>query len=412
MKTLLTAYLFIFSVHFVFAQNYLVWDKTGINSTYGESLFTLNQVIHNAKDNVLKPKLFTEDTPGKKIAGIGYRFSKFIILDFQLDALTALIQHEAFGHGFYYREYGYKDNFYHISLAPPFGKGNGIARKGRLETPRVIGRHENISIEYGGAESCNVMSNIILKKWMLAGEMEFDETILFIGTNHNTSGYILGSDYDDKIKGDMLDYLTKINQYHGFTDVDDYPLTLKYLKRRAWIEILNPINLYTSFLYTWKYIGKGEKSVKMPFIKILGYQYFPNFDLNLNPFGSELVVTNFLRNDRNLITGEIRIGDNKLAKSLGGGLGYSQIWSNRPFQFDASLDLWNQDELELGGESLKLTEASLGGAARFGANIRLLNGDKPIYFHTQLGYKTSGYLHGQFLREGLIWRIGLSFNEL
>lgn len=250
----------------------------------------------------------------------------------------------------------------------------------------------------------------VLKKWMMAGKMQQSEIILFMAGYHDLTQYIIVSNYDHEIKGDMLSYLEAINEYHGYYGEENYPLNIEYLRRRIWIKLLNPINLFVAYFYSVKYIGKGEESIKVPFVKILGCQYLPSINLNINPFGSELVLTNFFRNDRHLISGEIRIGDNKLASSYGGGLSYSQIWSGRPFQFDSNLDVWKQGELELGGEKRNMSAPGWGGAVRFGANFRLLGGEKPVYGHVQLGYKTGGYLHGQFLKEGLIWRFGLAIN--
>ena len=89
-------------------------------------------------DRYLKPRWFEEDKKSRKAIGIFYRLSKTVLLDNVIDHLAILTQHEVFGHGSRYREFGYKNNSYSLSLFPPYQPVeelpfNAHKRKRRLE---------------------------------------------------------------------------------------------------------------------------------------------------------------------------------------------------------------------------------------------------------------------------------------
>ncbi len=95
-----------------------------------ENLIAFQYGTSSMLDRYLKPRWFEEDKKSRKAIGIFYRLSKTVLLDNVIDHLAILTQHEVFGHGSRYREFGYKNNSYSLSLFPPYGNGNGYAISG------------------------------------------------------------------------------------------------------------------------------------------------------------------------------------------------------------------------------------------------------------------------------------------
>jgi hypothetical protein len=83
--------------------NCLVFDKDQSQRFGAENGITLHKSLYEKSDEFIPLKCKDENTFWKKNSGIGYRFMKVALLHAQVDWLTFLVQHEAFGHGARYR---------------------------------------------------------------------------------------------------------------------------------------------------------------------------------------------------------------------------------------------------------------------------------------------------------------------
>ncbi len=402
--------LLLFIVNIGESQNYLIWDNNFSNKAFGENLLSMNRLVHDAEAKIFKAKLFPEDNFMRKTGGIGYRFAKSILFDLPIDYFTGLAQHEVFGHGFYYRAYGFEENKFYMTPPPPYGAGGGSARRGTNKKNRQLSTHESLSIDYGGVEAGAVMATSIQEKWLASGKVNTQQCLLFFTAYYQMAGYILNTDYNkEEPSHDIKNYLAGINTYYGYPQLADYRLDIEYLKRRMIVKLANPMNILALYAYFKKYGFDGEPEMEFPFIKLLGWKYFPSIDWNLNPFGSEMVLTQYLKNERMLFSGEFRLGDNKLNKFWGAGIGFSQIQFNRSWYLEGKLDFWNQPSLELGGDRITMTKKGFGAGLKVAAHYRIFKENTPVFAFTELGYKTNGYLFGELLKSGSIVRIGLSF---
>ena len=102
-------------------------------------------------------------------------------------------------------------------------------------------------------------------------------------------------------------------------------------------------------------------------------------------------------------------GDKKLANYWGFGISFRNK-VNDQITFTGEYDLWNQPTMDLGGSQTFNTTAGLGTRISLITNYQVKN--LPIGIHTQIGYKTTGYLEGEQLDEGWILRIGLMFKDV
>ena len=67
--------------------------------------------------------------------------------------------------------------------------------------------------------------------------------------------------------------------------------------------------------------------------------------------------------------------------------------------------------MELGGSEITESAGGLGFSASSTFLFNVIKGQNPFSIYTQLGYKTTGFLEGEMLSDGLILRLGLSFRK-
>jgi hypothetical protein len=82
---------------------------------------------------------------------------------------------------------------------------------------------------------------------------------------------------------------------------------------------------------------------------------------------------------------------------------------------DFHIDLWDQPSLMLGGEerfnSIN-TKGGFGGMAKLNFKIKVGDLKNNVHLAGQIGYKTNGYIEGEPLQKGLIFRGGIAYDLL
>ncbi|MFP4081137.1 MAG: hypothetical protein ACLFVG_00110 [Candidatus Aminicenantes bacterium] len=391
----------------------LLLDKTGSSKAGAHCIIAAHRGIYGLENRFLNIKWTDEDNFTEKAAGISFRLGKTILLDNVLDHLSFLIQHEVFGHGARYREFGYKNNSYRLNLLFPYGNGKGWAIRGRPEVNRKISPHENMASIIGGSESNTVLSNILRFKWLQRGKMNYRETILYLFSANDLGMYILRTKYNlrGEAGNDVLSYLTAINTYQGYPHGVGYKLTLDRLAGQAFINMLNPFNYFSVYAYFYTYLWSGEENFNIPMIHIGNMRYIPSFRLGLSPFGSEFYFENFFALSSAVIHVYFRYGDPTFHKFWGLGLHGLNLMQDDNLTIHAQVDLWDQPSLLLGGETVKPGPSGLGGALMATLFYKLAGAGSRFQLAAQIGYKTAGFLEGENLRAGFIARLGLSLIE-
>lgn len=416
MKPFILLTIFLFFATKVDAQTqYLLIGDQKLSSIAGaEDLITIHKGLYTIENNYLKPTLFEEHKWHKKILGISYRLTKTALLDYPLDYIFYLLQHEIYGHGAKYREYGFIDNRYTINIGWPYGSGGGRASIGNQKnwTYREFSIHEFEAIYFGGIEANTVLSKTLMTKWLLNGTINYRETLLYLRTFHNISTYILNTkDEYSTNPNDILYYLLYLNRDNGMIGVDNYLFTLKDLRKQLIINAFDPFQYFAVYTYLKSYVWSGKEEQKLPMIPIGKLKYLPSFHLGLTPFGSEFYFENYLSLDDKLFTGYYRQGDNTFHRFWGAGIKSFNLLNNKYFYFNTSIDFWEQPGLKIGGDSVVQTNGGFGGAINGTFIFKTLKKPRPVNIYIQIGYKTFGYLEGEKLSEGLIIRLGLSFEE-
>jgi len=409
MKKLLLLSL-IFTPLFVSSQSryYLIYDKTKSATMGAELLSTAHFMFSTVEGQYLKPKLFKEKKWTGKALNVGYRLSKTVIIDKTMADFWRVFQHEVFGHGARAREYGYFESRYTIY----FPQGGGSIYYGSVSNGRRLSEEESILRTTGGVESTMLLANALRNKWLQSGQISSSETYLYAHAFIDQASYIRSIEEEGNSSlHDMYKYYWMINTLHGY-GLEQTPFTVEYLKKRAWINYANPLRYYALWVLLKEYIWDGEESADLPMIPIGKYEYLPLFRMGLSPFGTEIYIEHFLRTDQSVSSLYARIGDNFFGQHWGGGISKTNVVNNNWMSLDATLDFWRQPDMILGGEELEEKEAGLGGAIRLGLAIKLAEGDRPIHLYSTFGYKTAGYLEGEYFKDGLFIRAGLRLLKL
>lgn len=389
----------------------LLFDRTYSSIMGAHNIVTLHRGIYGLESRILKTSWFDESNFGKKAAGLSYRLAKTILVDNVLDHLSFLAQHEVFGHGARYREFGFIDNEFTLNLPPPYGDGKGWSRTGYLDEGRALSYHERLLMVSGGVESNTILSGILRDNWLQRGSIHYRESILYLLAANDLSAYILRTKYGlrDESGNDILNYLKLINAREGHLLEREDKLTLDDLAARAWISILNPFQYYSLYTYFKTYLWSGDESFSFPMFRFWGIRYLPCFRMGLTPFGPELYWESFVATQDRIFEAYFRYGDPTFHEFWGLGVSVTDLIRSRRISIHARVDMWDQPSLLLGGERIGETRGGLGVAVRGTIYYRISRDKSLLHLTAELGYKTAGYLEGEHLSGGPIIRLGISF---
>jgi len=399
------------------ARYRLLLDGSLSPVTGAHAVLSLHRGLYRLEDRYLGTRWFDERNPGLKIAGVSIRLVKTIGLDYVADYMGFLVQHEFFGHGARYREFGFTENRFSLHFPPPFGDGEGWAFRGRPAEGRRLSSHEHLTMISGGSEANTVLSLHLRGNWLHRGDIHYRESLLYLFTSNDLAAYILRTKAGlrKEAGNDILAYLRALNGLEGYPSEADYRLSVDDLARAAWINLLNPFPYFALYAFFKSYLWSGEENFRFPMIRVgRSGGYLPAFRMGLTPFGPELFWEN-LYADRK--TGGVygltfRYGMPAFHDFWGFGVEAEVQPRGRLFIVGARLDVWNQPALTLGGESLESGKAGWGGAVIGRLFYRVLGERSLLHLAAELGYKTSGYLEGERLSGGWILRVGLGFSGL
>ncbi len=378
------------------------------------NLLAVRRGVCLLESRFMKSRWFPEDSPGKKAAGMTYRLTKTVLVDNVVDHLAILIQHEVFGHGSRFREFGYSGSSYSLNLVPPYGSGRGTAYFGRSDPNRSETVHEEIAMRSGGSEANAVLAKSVLMKWMRCGQIPARETLLYLFAANDLSWYILRTRLGRNIRSgnDVNNFLRLVNRSEGYPFQNDYRLTLGSLAKQNAIHFLDPFQYVSLFTYLVTYVWSGEEERGLPMLRIGNIGYMPSFRLGLAPWGSEAYFENYVATSQRVVNFYFRRGFGTFHRFGGFGVQAISLMQSRRFSLDSGVDLWHQPRLLLGGTEAKSTRGGMGVALSGTCYYRLSQKKPVIDLTVEMGYKTAGFLQGEQLRSGWIGRVGIGFVEM
>lgn len=387
-------------------------DATRSSATGAENLLALHRSIFALEDRLLRPRLFDEGTAGRKTAGILYRLGKTVLLDNAIDQVAVLTQHEVFGHGARFREFGYTDISYRLSLFPPYGKGSGSASasfgRGRRTT-----RHERIGVTSGGSEANTILAKAIRSKWLQrGGAVKSRELIVYLSSSLDLTWYILRTRFRSRSSpgNDVANYLRDLNLLEGYSP-SEYKLTLEQLSAHTMVGLLNPSVLWSMYAYSVSYLYRGSGQTEHPMFRIGAARYLPSFRLGLTPHGPEVIFENLILHSGRVSNLFVRYGIPSFHNFGGIGVAVDNLASWKGLVVSPRVELWHQPPLMLGGERLRTGRSGLGGGvwAKFDYQVAA-TGHRPG-IRLEIGCKTDGFSEGELLGRGFTLRLGMSIAE-
>ena len=338
------------------------------------------------------------------------RFSEMFLVWNPINYTTMVTQHEVFGHGYRVRsmrDTGAEVTHYKIGVPPPYGPGGGYTEYRWVPSGTSVFQLSNINT--AGVEATAILANRLRMQWVSEQKILPAQASLYFYTQHDLSHYVLVTKKDDS--GDIAEYIALMNQIYGGNR-----LSHKALKHQVYANLLDPFTYYA--LYSqWRYISQG-KDTSIPMIPIGSYKYLPSFRLGLSPFGTEYYLENFLVKDYSPLYLYLRGGSFAGHHYSGVGIEYPDLWKIHSWSFGVRSDVWLQPNVDFGDSqynsqqlldnewrSIKLKGSRLGSSCSVICQKEVWENGA---FFMQLGGKTKGYLPGENLDGGMIFRVGLT----
>ncbi|MEI6851249.1 MAG: hypothetical protein WCL06_00340 [Bacteroidota bacterium] len=393
----------------------LVFDGKQSETFGSYNLITAHHVLYGFEDRYLPDTLLRRNTFLKRSVNFSYRLVKLFFLDAQLDGLIALTQHEVFGHGARFREYGFKKNSFNLNLYPPFGDGSGFAQRGTLQAGLKWPTYqENIAVNTSGVQAEMLLANDLTAEMLLNDTLQYRQGLLFLISQNSEMLYLwmtrLQSPSKIKPGNDMANYISSVNYFYGRGINNLYDI--KALSEQSLISTANPMQAYAIYSIVYSYLIKGQKGMyRIPMIPLgKKLRYLPAFNFSLTPFGSQFHFVNYFRYKKMLLSCDIHVGDNRYKDFYGiTAKGYNLI-DKRWITLNVQADFWNQPRLELEDYALPSSVNLPGGAIKASVMLRPIKLPHKLGLFIEAGYKTKGYMDGEYLAETLLLRYGLSLH--
>ncbi len=392
------------------ADHRVTFDASGSEVMGAANLATLHFALYTLQDRHLPDTLGSEERVGGRLLGMGYRTARTLLLDLQLDFLIVLAQHEVFGHGARYREFGYRDNSFNLTLLPPFGQGSGYARTGFLRPGERITPHERLAMNFGGSVGNQVLAADMADRMLLQDQLHYRQALLYLLSRNDLLAYTwrthLFGTGGPFAEGDIAAYLQQANSlYHrpGTPATDIRTLALHGL-----VSLLDPLQVYSAWTLVVTHGVQGRKrSGMIPMITLGSVRYLPSFNYTLTPFGQQFHSVHHVRAGRRLFIASLGFGKDWDHRYGEVAVKAVNMIATERLMLNLQANLWSQPELELEDATLRNFEQRIGGMAR--AELAFHPWRGPQYFGTflQLGYKSKGYTPGEALAETPVLRFGL-----
>jgi hypothetical protein len=346
------------------------------------------------------------------------RQAKSILVWIPINASCVVTQHEVFGHGYRVRD-----------LGPKYAKVTGYKMyvyggSTSIDITHQLTTSQELAIDIGGVEADAILANKIRLKWLDTGRISGRQSLLYLLSSLSLTGYSFTVKKNPTNPAEDGNDISNFLFYLNSTYQDSY-LGYTKLRNLSLINLLDPF-LYYSIFSNWIYTAFSSP-IKIPMFKIGSLQYLPSARLALTPFGLQCYLENFVITNKIPTYLYVKYGKNGNNIYYGLGIENQRVFHWKSGSLGFRMDVWHQPNVlfQQGALSVQeistlpkktplprlyptsiLTAKSIGGAF---CAIGSYSWERwPIRIFTELGYKTSGYLPGEALRESLIARGGLS----
>ncbi len=395
------------------STNQLIFDGNQSQYFGAENIITLQKMICQMEDRVLPIRFSDESTFGQKVAGIGYRGAKILAIDLPVDYLSFLVQHEVFGHGSRYREVGYKDFYVELNLPFPYGPGRGFIRASGLGES-VTSQTEDLMSIAGGMEGTLLLAHQLEYRWLQDDAMHYRQSFLYLISRNDIVAYIWRDrlfSNERFVGGDPANWLIDINVLYAFKEENIGKwYTHDRIEKQSLIALANPFQWYAAYTVAKTYLVDGDTHLEqMPTIHIGKLEFLPALGFNLTPFGSEFILNQYIIGKRRLTDVQVSVGDPYFNKFYAASVNVHDLVKSEKYSVGLHIGAWEQPPALLGGERVEESSGGLGGFGKAQLAYFPLQNHANLGLYASVGYKTTGYLMGEQLDKGAIYRFGLAF---
>lgn len=377
----------------------------------------INRALAAAEDLALEKNPLNISEPWKIVV----RSGALALVWLPVNYFSMLIQHEFFGHGVKYYEFGAKPYLAFkevpFNFPPPYGKG--VISPGPYDIPENFTKAKDYLTTVAGIVAGDVFSDRLSLDWAQSDAIEGRLAFLYILNAQQTLGYTYLRKVIDFGRGN--DILTIQKTLNAFLkgDQQDAPDALSdtYLNWAVFPNALDPIS-YWSFYALFEYARSGQ-DVAFPWIHFHeNFSYLPVPRGVITPFGPAFYLNNYMKLFKRTFRLYAHVGS--LASNSYGGVGLEgTVWRWPFLSLGGRAEIFSEPSLNLDAnfhfadkEFKQLIKADkLFGHNRIGA-LGLLCASYhfagPYSLNIEAGYKSRGYVPGERIANTFILRAGAS----
>jgi hypothetical protein len=366
----------------------------------------VGELVARAEDAVVPARLFVERGVARRATNIGYRFSKLLFFDLPQAQWLTVANHEVMGHGARLRERF--DGFigYSIDAPAPYGAGGG-ATFFTFDRPPTMA--EDMAVSAAGMEADAVAARVVAERAFHGGRLPWRTAIRYLNFELDTFYYVRGTGDDLAAEGAGHDVAQFLRTYNDVAvAAGATPLAPGTARREVLASLANPMFGMAAYAIG-RYVWTGADNVTVPAFSIGDVRFLPLVRYQLTPYGTEWAVTSHLSGRRWPSRIEVRIGRAPGVRPCGLAVERRSLTTVQSWRIDLGAEVWRQPDV-----AARVDPASrpleTGLHIRGRAERPLL----PVWFMAQkataivdVGVKTAGFVPGEPLGAGFVWRIGI-----
>jgi hypothetical protein len=365
-------------------------------------LLTAQRALVTVEDRWLPPARFDESTRVRRALGIGYRAGKWYALDLPQDHFLMVVGHEIFGHGSRLREIGAHGVQYRFDAPIPYGAGGAVTE---FSGDLLVTRADALAIDTGGIEAQNVLADHIGREAVASGALHYREAWLYLESRLDGLRYIRSVSPRSSPGHDIRSFLLDFND--GCDPPACEPLDAATLKRRAFAMLGDPMLAYAGYAWAVTYMVHGRATGPVPMIPLPGdVRYLPALHFEMTPYGTAVTTEHAIVRHGRVTNLSMGVGHTGAARAWEVGVGSGEVLRSSRLTAGASIRLWRQPELDAPPNAQVMATGVLAAGA-----VRVaLPGSAPagrLRVLVEAGYKSNGFVRGERLHAGLIFRAGL-----
>jgi hypothetical protein len=383
-----------------------------------QSIERIDSLIHPSPTITLEDIQNPERCPTLLPREQWIRYAKSLFVWTPINTLLAVTQHEVFGHGYRARDLG--TEFVEVTGYKMYVFAGATA----LEITDKLTTSQMITINIAGLEAGSVLANKTRLEWLTNGKMSGKRGMLYLYSALSPLTYaftVKENPTAPPVDGnDISGFLYFLNT----TYQDSY---LSYTKTRnlSFINLLDPF-VYYSLISQLFYVHLSTP-INILMFNLGPVQYLPSARVALTPFGLQGYFENFFLINKIPTYLYFKWGQNGPNQYWGLGVENQKILHWKSGSLGLRMDIWNQPHvlfepgalsvvdlynLPSGSAVPQLYPPSVLHAKSLGAAFSIMAAQSlvkwPLQLYLELGYKTTGYLPGEALRESPIARGGFS----